>query len=183
MGQDPLFDPPTDRLARALHEQVFGALPTALARALDVPEVAHAVRPLLTGGWRPAQLAARVGALPEPEHPVPAVKAFLTELVQRASPEQAWQRERSERARPSGHCDEHLPASDEVREHYVAQARRALGARPPTARPSADVRLGPVCASCGQQAGFFVTRQVRLCAGCVELLGTGRARLSVGATG
>jgi len=182
MAQDPLFDPPQDRLGKRLHDEVFGALPALLARTLDVPEVAEAVRPLLARGWRPAQLGARVGALPAPTEPVPAVVAFLEQLLERDCPAQAWERERAERAREAAAAqDPHRQvASDEVRAHWVAEARRALGVQGP--RPTAaPVRSAPVCAACRGEGAFFVTRQVRLCRACVELLGSGRAHVALSA--
>ena len=182
MAQDPLFDPPRDRLGRRLHDEVFGALPALLGRALDVPEVAAAVRPLLARGWRPAQLGARVGALPEPSDPVPAVVAFLEQLLERECPEQAWQRERAERARAHAASTDpgHVVASDEARAHWVAEARRALGVPAPGRRPPTP-RAAPVCAACCGEGAFFVTREVRLCRSCVEMLGSGRAHLAVSA--
>ena len=55
MGQshaaDTLFEPPADRLGARLHEEVFGALPVSVGRALDVPQVeAGGVRHPLGGG-------------------------------------------------------------------------------------------------------------------------------------
>lgn len=181
MRQSPLFDPPSDRLGRHLHDQVFGALPSLTARALDVPEVAAAVRPLLARGWRPAQLAARVGALPAAPEPVVAVTVFLEQLLERDCPERAWLRERETRAaeqavrRPGP-----PPACAEVRAHWVAEARRALGVRPLGQRAAAP-RPAPVCAACRGQGEFFVTRDVRLCEACVALLGSGRAKLALSA--
>ena len=179
MAQNPLFDPPRDRLGVRLHEQVFGALPASTARALDVPEVAAAVRRLLERGWRPAQLAARVGALPAAPDPVPAVTAFLEQLLDRDSPSTAWAREQAERDRERA---ERRPApgdvaSEAARAHWVAEARRTLGlpARP---RPVPAPRQAPPCSSCSGDGEFFVTRQVRLCGHCVELLASGRARLA-----
>jgi len=182
MAQDPLFEAPRDRLGRRLHDEVFGALPALLGKALDVAEVAAAVRPLLAQGWRPAQLGARVGALPEPSDPVPAVVAFLEQLLERDSPEQAWQRERAERAgvQAAAADPEHVVASDEARAHWVAQARRALGVPAPGRRPPPP-RTAPVCAACRGEGAFFVTRQVRLCRACVELLSSGRAHVAVSA--
>lgn len=180
MGQDPLFDPPEDLLGRRLHTEVFGSLPALLARELDAREVAAAVRPLLARGWRPAQLGARVGALPSPADPVPAVVAFLQELLARRSPQEAWQQDRADRAAAAEHADGPPPASDEVRAHWVAEARRALGAaaRP---RPQQPAPPAPTCSSCTGEGAFFVTRTVRLCTVCVELLESGRARLAVSA--
>ena len=155
-----------------------------MAHALDTPEVAAAVRPLLARGWRPAQLSARVGALPPPAgDPAPAVVAFLGQLLARTCPQEDWERERLERARAAQARAEAAvpPASDEVRAHWVAQARRSLGLpqrpRTPTT-PSSPVRR---CATCSGAAEFFVTREVRLCGACVQLLGSGRAHLAVSA--
>ena len=178
MAQSPLFDPPRDRLGARLHREVFGALPTTTARALDVPEVAAAVRPLLAGGWRPAQLGARVGALPAADDPVPGVTAFLVALRERDCPAHLWEREQAaRRAERDARQLEQGVASEESRARWAAEARRTLGlpARPrsaPTPRPCAT------CASCGSSGDFFVTRQVRLCRGCVDLLGSGRVRLA-----
>ena len=178
----PLFDLPPDRLGARLHEEVFGALPSATARALDDVRVAAAVRPLLARRWRPAQLAARVGALPVSADPVAAVVAFLGQLLERDSPQQAWDGGRAARERERAEQDRRgtQAASEQVRAHWLAEARRSLGlpSRPrvvPVSRPPA------VCATCGRTGEFFVTRQVRLCVACVELLGSGRARLAVDA--
>ena len=183
MGQSPLFDPPAGRLGRRLHDEVFGALPSLTARALDDAQVAAAVRPLLERGWRPAQLAARVGALPAAEDPVAAVTAFLEQLLARDCPQQEWERERAARADAAAtHQSGPPPASAEVRAHWVAEARRALGvpAHAPRRRPE-PARPAPVCSSCGGEGAFFVTREVRLCADCVALLSSGRAHLAVSA--
>ena len=180
MGQDPLFDPPPDLLGRRLHAEVFGNLPALLARELDVREVAAAVRPLLARGWRPAQLGARVGALPAPADPVPAVVAFLEELLARRSPQEAWQQDRAARASAATEADDPPPASDDVRAHWVAEARRVLGT-PVRPHPQRPARPTPTCSSCNGEGAFFVTRTVRLCTVCVELLDSGRARLAVGA--
>lgn len=184
MPQSPLFDPPRDRLGARLHEQVFGALPSSTARALDVAEVAAAVRPLLERGWRPAQLAARVGALPAPSDPVPAVIAFLEQLLARSSPQEAWEAERAardaERARERESAVQ--VASEASRAHWVAEARRTLGL-PSRPRPVPARRAIPTCASCPGEGEFFVTRQVRLCGGCVALLASGRASLATAKVG
>lgn len=183
MGQTPLFETPRDRLGRRLHQDLCGPLPASLGRALDVPEVAAAVRPLLARGWRPAQLAARIGALPDVgSDPVPAVVAFLEALLERESPMQAHRRERAEQARwAKDHADRMPPpASDEARAHWVAEARRSLGL-PPHRLPAPSAPPTRRCASCPGEGSFFVTRDVRLCGACVELLSSGRARLAVGA--
>lgn len=178
----PLFEVPPGRLGGRLHEQVFGVLPAATARALDTSAVAAAVRPLLACGWRPAQLAARVGALPVSEAPEAAVVAFLQQLADRESPRQAWDREWAERGRVrAGRAEEAARAASEAsRAHWVAEARRGLGLPPPTRRAVAP-RVLPRCSGCGSDGEFFVTRQVRLCTACVALLASGQARLGLGA--
>lgn len=180
---DGLFEPPADRLGRRLHGAVFDPLPSALGRACDTPEVAAAVRPLLARGWRPAQLSARLGALPDPPgDPVPAVVAFLGQLLERTSPQEAFDRERAERERERAEQAERapVPASDAERERWVAQARRSLGmtGRP---RPVPALPRARACASCPGEGSFFVTKEVRLCGACVQLLQSGRARLAVSA--
>ena len=181
-SQAPLFDAPAARLGRRTHEAVFGLLPASTAAALDDPAVAAAVRPLLERGWRPAQLAARVGALPASGDPVGAVVAFLAQLLERDTPQQAWERERAARADAAAvrAAQTPPPASDEVRAHWVAHARRSLGL-PPRAVAPAAAAPARACASCPGEGTFFVTREVRLCGACVALLGSGRAHLAVGA--
>lgn len=177
----PLFDVPADLLGPRMHAAVFGELSTMTARALDVPEVAAAVRPLLARGWRPAQLGARVGALPASDDPAASAVALLESLLERSSPAETAARERAERLQRRTRDDDQPVASEESRARWVAEARRSLGRpAPPRARSVPGPSARP-CASCGAEGGFFVTREVRLCAGCVELLGSGRARLAVGA--
>lgn len=175
-----LFEAPRDRLGSRTHDEVFGGLPPATCRALDRPEVAEAVRALLGHGWRPAQIGARVGALPAADEPLPAVLAFLESLLERDNPQRAWA-ERAARLRPDPTVPPTPPASTEVRERWAAHARAALsGSSRGIARavPRAPAR---VCAACGGEGAFFVTVDVRLCSDCVGLLSTGRARLAVGA--
>lgn len=168
--------PDDARLGPHLHRAVFGALPASVARALDEPEVAAVVRRLLAQRWRPAQLATRVGAAPAADDPVGPVLGLLTALLERESPEQAWDRERAQRARERAeHGDPgHAVASPEARERWVAEARRSLGLSPrvrvvPPARPQ------PRCSSCAGPGELFVTREVRLCGRCVAALATGSA--------
>lgn len=184
-GQAPLFDPPAGRLTRAQHEDLFGHLPWRDAQALHVPEVAAVVRPLLARGWRPAQLAARVGALPAtagPDATLAAVVAFLQVLLERDSPaaEHAAAKQARDQERHDRQAGEQPVASDEVKAHWVAHARRSLGL-PPRPRSVQAAPAAPVCASCPGEGSFFVTREVRLCGACVELLRTGRAHLALGA--
>ena len=180
MGQDPLLDRPRARLGAALHDEVFGGLPALTARTLDDPDVAAAVRALLDRGWRPAQVGSRVGAVPAAADPVTAVLALLGQLAQAESPQQAWERQRAERAHQRSPEDGHRVATDEERARWVAEARRSLGTVP---RRQAQPAAEPVrrCASCTGEGTFFVTRTVRLCGACVALLDSGRGRLAAGA--
>lgn len=180
MGQDPLLDRPRARLGAALHDEVFGGLPALTGRALDDADVAAAVRVLLDAGWRPAQVGSRVGALPAAPDPVTAVLALLRQLAEAESPQQAWERQRAERARLQAPDDGHRVATDEERARWVAEARRSLGMPP---RRRAEPAPEPVrrCASCTGEGTYFVTRSVRLCGACVALLDSGRGRLAAGA--
>lgn len=180
MAQEPLLDRPRARLGAQLHDEVFGAVPARTARALDDPDVAAAVRVLLDAGWRPAQIGARVGALPAADDPTAPVLAFLRQLTQTESPQQAWQRQRAERRPSPDGGDGHRVASDEERAHWVAEARRSLGlaARRPDQPAPPVVRQ---CASCPGEGTYFVTRAVRLCGACVALLESGRGHLAAGA--
>ena len=171
-----LFDLPA-RLPRSLHAAVFGGLPSSLAQALDTPEVAAVVQPLLDAGWRPGQLATRVGALPAAPDPAAAVLSALRELAGRMTPDQAWVAERSQRQQLRSLAAVEEPASPQARERWIAQIRSGLsGPRP--VRPAPAGRTRPACALCGQSSTFFVTHQVRLCGPCVEVLATGSARLA-----
>lgn len=176
--QEPaLFSVPADRLGQRLHTAVFGALPSATARALDVPGVAQVVRPLLDAGWRPAQLAARVGALPAAGDPVHVVVEFLTRLRERDSPQQTWERERAARERTRADQARTDVASPAASASWAAQVRRDLGLRP-RVRPEVAVRSTPPCSACQAPSQFFVTRQVRLCDGCVTRLAAGSVHLA-----
>jgi len=169
-----LFPDPPRRLPRETHAAVFGALPSRLARALDEPRVAALVTNLLDRGWRSGQLADRVGACPAAADPALGVRVLLKALQDEPTPEQRAVAERARRAASTP--DRPAPASAQVKARYLAQIRRELGlaAAPPRA-PA--VRLRPPCALCGGASGFFVTRQVRLCTSCVQLLERGQARL------
>lgn len=180
MGQDPLLDRPRARLGAALHDEVFGGLPALTARVLDEADVAAAVRVLLDAGWRPAQIGLRVGALPAAPDPVASVLVLLRQLAEAESPQQVWQRQRAEQARPQATDDGHRVATDEERARWVAEARRSLGV-PLRRRPEPAAEPVRRCASCTGEGTFFVTRTVRLCGACVALLDSGRVRLAAGA--
>jgi hypothetical protein len=171
-----LFDlppAPTERLAPGLHQAVFGALPSRLAATLHTPEVGDLVLQLTDLGWRPGQIASRVGAAPAGSDPVQTVTALLADLREQTPPDAVWRAERAARkSRPA----EPAPASDDSRKAWIAQIRAELsGPRTPRAQPVQ--RLRPPCALCEGESHYFVTREVRLCEGCVVLLGTGAVRL------
>lgn len=172
-----LFDLPLSALDDATHEAVFGELPASLARALHTPEVGDLVLQLLDKGWRAGQVAARVGALPAERDPAAAVEALLRALLEQVPPDARWRAEKAQRdaARSAARFEE--PASEESRQRWISQIRAELGG--PRRTPRAPVtRTRPPCALCGAESDYFVTREVRLCAPCVAVLGSGGGRLS-----
>lgn len=172
---DPeLFPAPARRLSRELHAEVFGGLPSRLGHDLDEPAVTELVTGLLVRGWRPAQLADRVGALHACDDPALAVRGLLRRLGEEPTPQERVEQDRSRRAdqvprRPP-------PASPEVKARYLAQIRSELGL-PTRPRPAPVAPSRPPCALCGGVSGYFVTHRVRLCESCVEVLESGQARL------
>lgn len=175
-----LFDlPPSpgQRLDAETHRAVFGGLPSSLAVALHTPEIGELVLQLLDGGWRAGQLAARVGALPAGPDPVGEVTAVLQGFLDQQPPDARWRAEKRERdaARQSALQFER-PASEQSRQAWISQIRQDLGARAP-ARRQPPRRTRPACVLCGQESAYFVTREVRLCDDCVQLLGSGSLSL------
>jgi hypothetical protein len=171
------------RLAPGEHTAVFGGLTSRLAAELDTPEVAALVRPLLDRGWRPGQLADRVGSVPAGGDPVREVGAFLAGLRDTPSPAAQWAAERSRREAEAATrvALAPEPASEESRRRWAREARRQLRGRTASydataVRPAERARSA--CALCGADGTFFVTREVHLCEPCVEVLGSGRARLA-----
>ena len=157
---------------------VLEQLPGRLARALDTAEVAELVDGLVVAGWRPGQVAHRVGAEPaqgsverDAEHVVEVLRALAGQTP--PDVEHAAERQQRERARRSGPP----PASPEVRDAAIASIRAGLKGVP-ASRPAPPRRTRPACSSCGGEGSFFVTRQVHLCPRCVALLAAGEARLS-----
>lgn len=172
-----LFDLPLSALDAATHEAVFGELPSALAADLHTPEVGDLVLQLLDKGWRTGQVAARVGALPAERDPVAAVTALLHALLEQVPPDARWRAERAEREAARSAARFEQPASEESRQRWISQIRAELGG--PRREPRQPVtRSKPPCAVCGAESSYFVTREVRLCAPCVAVLGSGGARLS-----
>ena len=172
---DPgLFPAPAPRLSRELQAAVFGDLPSRLGHELDEPSTAVLVRSLLDCGWRPAQLAARVGGFPAAPDPSLGVRGLLRSLQDEPSPAKRAAAERAQRA--SHPAERPAAASPEAQARYLAQIRRDLGLAP-RPRPTPPARRRPPCALCGAESGFFVTHQVRLCLACVQVLQSGEARL------
>ena len=164
--------------ARVVLRQVLADLPTSVARRLDEDEVASVVQALLSLGWRPAQLGARIGVLPASDDPGPQVLGFRRALTGEESPEIRVSRERAERATATGleRAGAPQPASAAARDRWISQVRQGLTGTP---RRRADPipRTRPACAVCQQDGSFFVTHEVHLCRRCVAVLQTGQARL------
>ena len=175
-----LFDlPPSpgQRLDAETHAAVFDELPSALARELHTPEIGDLVLQLLDRGWRAGQLAARVGALPAGPAPLAEITALLEGFLDQVPPDARWREEKRERdALQRSRAEFEQPASEESRQAWLTQIRTELGTRRSTPREPAR-RSRPACALCGRESSYFVTREVRLCDGCVEQLSTGALQL------
>ncbi|MCW2599288.1 MAG: hypothetical protein JWM02_1117 [Frankiales bacterium] len=175
-----LFDlppAPGQRLDQETHDDVFGDLPSALAADLHTREIGDLVLQLLDRGWRRGQLAARVAVLPAGRDPVGDVRALLRGFLEQVPPDARWREEKAAREQQRSQAESEEPATDESRQRWIQQIRSELGG--PRRSPRAVVRrVRPGCALCGSESDYFVTREVRLCAACVALLGTGTAKLS-----
>ena len=174
-----LFDlppQPRQRLERDTHDAVFGDLPALLAASLHTAEIGDLVLQLLDRGWRAGQLAARVGAMPAGPDPYDQALRLLGGFLEQVPPDARWREEKAQRAAASSQADFEEPASDEVRQRWITQIRSELGG-PRTSRPVPLLRVRPACALCAAESEFFVTRSVRLCAACVELLESGTATM------
>ena len=164
------------------HTDVFSHLPALLMRALDTAEVSAVLDELVAAGWRPGQLRHRVGAEPA-QGSVDKDAAHLLELLRglrgQTCPDELHARERAEREQRRRWEQEQAPpvASPEVREARLAEIRAGLKGLP-RRRPEREPRTRPDCALCPAESAFFVTRDVHLCARCVEVLASGQARLS-----
>jgi hypothetical protein len=167
-----LFEAPAQRLDRETHEAVFGDLPASLARALHTAEVADLVLQLLDRGWRSGQVASRVGALPAGADPAADVLAGLTGLLDEVPPDARWREERAARAAAASSARAEEPASEASRQRWLSEIRQQLGT-PRAPRPQPLLRMKPPCSLCGAEGEFFVTRAVRLCDDCVQLLESG----------
>lgn len=163
------------------HPDVFSHLPALLMRELDTPEVAVVLDELVAAGWRLGQLRHRVGAAPS-QGSVERDAVHLLELLrglrdapcpdarhaEEVAEREARRRWESETAPP--------PAAPEVRDARLAEIRASLKGVP-RRRPEPEPRTRPACSLCAGEGAYFVTRDVHLCARCVEVLATGSARL------
>lgn len=189
--------PPAARDLGPVLDEVLAVLPARVGRALDRPDIHLVVGELLSQGWTPPQLAARVSGLRIAGDLLTAVRDLLLALLEEDSPRRHADRAREERhdlARAAGvpapplraapavpdpldPDGRRVPVSDEQRARWIAEVRTGLRglARP---RPEPVVRTRPDCATCGQESAYFVTREVHLCGRCVHLLGAGQVRLA-----
>ena len=165
----------------AFHADVFSSLPVLLVRALDVPEVGAVVDELLAAGWRAGQLRSRVGGEPS-RGSVEGDAAHLLEVLRGLRdvecPDAAHAREVQERRtqREFERAAAPVPARPEVRDAALAEIRRGLkGVSRP--RPEPEPRVRPACSLCDGEGRYFVTRDVHLCARCVDVMASGRAEL------
>ena len=174
-----LFDLPPEprhRLDQETHAAVFGDLPAPLAADLHTPAFGDLVLQLLDRGWRRGQLAARIGAMPAGRDPVADVEALLRGFLEQVPPDARWREEKAQRDLVRSQASSEEPASEESRQRWIERIRSELGGpRRPPRGPVQRVRRA--CALCGEAGDYFVTREVRLCGGCVTLLATGAAKL------
>jgi hypothetical protein len=143
----------------SLAELVFGSLRVAVVRELESPEVARLLRELVVRGWRPRQLADRVGA-----QPVEPTSARDAEVARREQ-----DREQASREAP-------VVAAPEERARWIEAIRSGLKGSRTRAAFGPPVRLRPDCALCSAESQFFVRRDVHLCKRCVDLLAAGEVR-------
>ncbi len=169
-------EPPVQPLDAATQLAVFGDLPASLARNLHTPEVGDLVLQLLDKGWRSGQVADRVGKHPVERDAVAGVVSLLTQLLRETPPDARWRAEKQQRAQAVSWTQAPEPASEQSRQEWIAQIRTELGAPKREARPPLRA-VRPPCALCAGESTYFVTHEVRLCEGCVVLLGTGAVRL------
>ena len=163
------------------HPDVFTHLPALLMRELDTPEVEAVLDALVAAGWRPGQLRHRVGAAPS-QGSVDRDAVRLIELLRglrhQPCPDALYAEELAEReARRRWEAEtEPPPAAAEVRDACLAEIRASLKGAP-RRRAEPEPRTRPACSLCAGEGAYFVTREVHLCARCVEVLATGSARL------
>lgn len=166
--------------ARSPHAaEVLRSLPALLARQLETAETAALVDALVGAGWRPGQLASRIGALPAQgslESDAAGVLALLRVLRDTVPPDVAHARELARRRRERER-DRTAPATAEVRSRALAAIRAQLKGVPSRRTPPPE-RTRPTCSLCVGEGSYFVTREVHLCRRCVTAMAAGEARLS-----
>ncbi len=150
-------------------------------RELDTPEVAAVLDELVVAGWRPGQLRHRVGAAPSQgsvERDAVHLLELLRGLRDQPCPDALHAREVAERESRRRWEAESAPppASPEVRDARMAEIRLSLKGSP-RRRAEPEPRTRPACSLCAGEGAYFVTRDVHLCARCVEVLASGEARL------
>jgi hypothetical protein len=162
--------------------EVFGQLPSLLVRALDTDEVASVVVDLVAAGWRTGQLRHRVGGEPSQgsvDRDAAHLLHVLRELRGQPCPDAVHAREVElrEQARRWEQESAPPPASEQVRAAHVARIRAQLKGVP-RRRREREPRTRAGCSLCAGEGTYFVTREVHLCKRCVDVLATGRARIS-----
>ena len=164
------------------HPDVFSHLPALLMREMDTEAVAEVLDELVAAGWRPGQLRHRVGAEPAQgsvEKDAAHLLVLLDGLRGQTCPDVAHAQQQQEREQQRRWEQESAPepASPEARAAHLARIRAGLKGAP-RRRPEPEPRTRPACSLCDGEGAYFVTREVHLCARCVEVLATGEARLS-----
>ncbi|MCW2545020.1 MAG: hypothetical protein JWM40_2572 [Frankiales bacterium] len=167
---------PQSRLDEDTHVAVFGDLPSTLAASLHTADVADLVLQLLDRGWRAGQISSRIGVMPAGTDPTADVVALLRGFLDQVPPDARWREERAQRAIAASSVRAEEPASEQSRQRWLGEIRSQLGTpRAPRVQPL--LRIKPPCSLCGAESEFFVTRAVRLCEACVELLESGQATI------
>lgn len=170
--------------AASLSQQVFGSLRVAVVRELESAEVSRLLHELVLRGWRPRQLAERVGALPvQPTSAQDAevVRVALRRLLdEEQSPQERYDAELARREGDRVDAEREAPdvAAPEERTRWLSAIRSGLKGGNNRSRVAfgPPVRLRPECSLCTGEAEFFVRRDVHLCRSCVDLLAAGDVR-------
>jgi hypothetical protein len=162
----------------SLSELVFGSLRVAVVRELASPEVSRLLHELVARGWRPRQLAERVGALPvQPTSAQDAevVRATLRDLINETSPQERYDADKVRREQERADALRHapVPAAPEERARWIDTIRSGLKGQRSRVSFGPPVRLRPDCSLCEGESEFFVRRDVHLCKSCVDLLAAG----------
>ena len=162
--------------------EVFDGLPALLARELEGDVADEVLAELVAAGWRTGQLRHRIGGEPTQgsvEKDAAHVLALLRSLREVPCPDllHAQQVQDREEQRRWEQESAPQPADPEVRDAHLARIRAGLKGAP-RRRPEPPPRTRPTCSLCPGEGAYFVTRDVHLCPRCVQVLASGRARLS-----